>query len=502
MTKSAESLNDITETPKVDGMVIYCDGSFRDNRAGWGLHGYGYTKTPLKQGIGNKQLPTVNGYQKVDMNQSVSPCYYIDGYGKVEGDSTNNTAELRAAIKAFEVAESYGINDLLIYTDSEYVRMGLERHINNWIKNGWRKSDGNPVANVELWKELQLCRSKFNEAGNKSKIKWVEAHDGNLGNELADLNARVGSSRNEPKGHVIESPALKYHNVDVESSPLIIRTRMLFNVEEKPDPEGHHVYYTYQLGRSQTYGYKKEDTVDTRHAKSDLLLGKRIPDATFCVSILKEPERLLDILKAAHTAKHHRGMDDLVVGRLDNAYLTEAYKRINLYGSDYVAPGGGGGSLVTPRDVLITRTLNPPRLAKDAVPVFQNMQRNLEELLSDTLGESITKIDITNYLYGESGEGKKRAVKLNADITSQTRELILSKEKVNDIGLKIKLILGVDIPPRNPLAKLAGYNPKVYLLIVPVGPQAFSFSTVFTTDIGCSIYSSPYTQFITPDKAG
>ena len=98
-------------------------------------------------------------------------------------DTTNNKMELMAPIKALqEVKEQQPIE---IYTDSQYVKLGITDWINKWIKNNWQTSKKEPVKNKELWMELyKLTKSR------EIKWIWVKAHAGNILNEQVDLLAK------------------------------------------------------------------------------------------------------------------------------------------------------------------------------------------------------------------------------------------------------------------------------------------------------------------------
>ena len=97
--------------------------------------------------------------------------------------TTNNKMELTAAIKALEYFEIR--KDLIIYTDSKYVKDGIELWIINWKKNGWKTTAKKPVKNKELWISLDELMKKHN-----INWKWVKGHDGNIHNEKADYLAR------------------------------------------------------------------------------------------------------------------------------------------------------------------------------------------------------------------------------------------------------------------------------------------------------------------------
>ena len=104
-------------------------------------------------------------------------------------DTTNNKMELMAPIKAIqEVKEQQPIE---IYTDSQYVKLGITDWIHKWIKNNWQTSKKEPVKNKELWMELyELTKS------HEIKWIWVKAHAGNILNEEVDLLAKQAAESN------------------------------------------------------------------------------------------------------------------------------------------------------------------------------------------------------------------------------------------------------------------------------------------------------------------
>ena len=97
--------------------------------------------------------------------------------------TTNNRMELTAAIKALRYFENK--EDILLITDSKYVKDGIQAWIKNWKKNGWKTVAKKPVKNKELWIELDELISKHNVAW-----EWVKGHAGNKYNEKADYLAR------------------------------------------------------------------------------------------------------------------------------------------------------------------------------------------------------------------------------------------------------------------------------------------------------------------------
>ena len=99
--------------------------------------------------------------------------------------TTNNRMELLAVIKGLEAIQ--GTKNIVIYTDSKYVKNGITLWIKSWLKNGWKTASKKDVANQDLWLSLtHLVKNK------SIKWNWVKGHSGNQGNERADHLANRG----------------------------------------------------------------------------------------------------------------------------------------------------------------------------------------------------------------------------------------------------------------------------------------------------------------------
>ena len=64
-----------------------------------------------------------------------------------EKETTNNRMELMAVIKSLLKIKSNKIN---IFTDSKYVKNGIEDWIYKWKQNGWMTANKQPVKNKDL----------------------------------------------------------------------------------------------------------------------------------------------------------------------------------------------------------------------------------------------------------------------------------------------------------------------------------------------------------------
>ena len=96
-----------------------------------------------------------------------------------EKNTTNNRMELLAAIMSLRKIKAN--SEVVIFTDSTYVKNGITEWMRNWKKNGWKNSNKKPVKNKDLWVKLdKLCEA------NSVSWKWVKGHSTNEFNNLAD----------------------------------------------------------------------------------------------------------------------------------------------------------------------------------------------------------------------------------------------------------------------------------------------------------------------------
>ena len=102
-----------------------------------------------------------------------------------EQDTTNNRMELTAAIEALRALKRRC--RVRLFTDSSYVKQGIETWIHGWKKNGWKTSDKKPVKNADLWLLLDTLN-----AAQDVEWRWVKGHSGDPGNERADVLSNEG----------------------------------------------------------------------------------------------------------------------------------------------------------------------------------------------------------------------------------------------------------------------------------------------------------------------
>lgn len=141
---------------------IYCDGACSGNpgKAGSGLAIYEDDKKPILM------------------------------YGAADIMGTNNTAELKALLKALELAVDTQHEKIAILSDSKY---SIECVINwayGWKAKGWTKQGGE-IKNLEL---IKTAHALYERIKAKVVISHVRGHAGIEGNELADRMAVIAAS--------------------------------------------------------------------------------------------------------------------------------------------------------------------------------------------------------------------------------------------------------------------------------------------------------------------
>lgn len=100
-----------------------------------------------------------------------------------EKETTNNRMELTAAVSALEALKEPC--EVEIISDSKYVVDAINKGwLDGWKSKNWKKADGKPALNVDLWTKLLLQLDR-----HKVSFDWVKGHDGHGYNERCDERA-------------------------------------------------------------------------------------------------------------------------------------------------------------------------------------------------------------------------------------------------------------------------------------------------------------------------
>lgn len=106
-----------------------------------------------------------------------------------EKNTTNNRMELTAAIMALSALKMPC--DVTLTSDSKYLIDGLQKGwAKGWRARGWKKSDGKPALNPDLWEKLlQLCQI------HNVTLVWIKGHNEHPENERCDRMAVTESRK-------------------------------------------------------------------------------------------------------------------------------------------------------------------------------------------------------------------------------------------------------------------------------------------------------------------
>ena len=139
-----------TEAVPIDRVELYTDGACSGNP------GPGGWCAILRAGVHEK---TMSGGEK---------------------ETTNNRMELTAVIEGLKALKRPC--EVTVVSDSRYVCDAVnKRWLFAWEKKGWRKGDGKPVLNPELWKELLTLLRE-----HRVEFTWIKGHAGHPYNERCD----------------------------------------------------------------------------------------------------------------------------------------------------------------------------------------------------------------------------------------------------------------------------------------------------------------------------
>ena len=149
-TKTGKAASPVVDIPE-DAVVVHTDGGAIGNP---GPGGYGVVI--IQEG---KRVELSGGYKL----------------------TTNNRMEMTAAIVALERLQGCQ-QPIILFSDSSYLVNGISKGwVRNWSKRGWRKSDGGPVMNVDLWKKILQFIENLNV-----EFHWLKGHAGHEENERCD----------------------------------------------------------------------------------------------------------------------------------------------------------------------------------------------------------------------------------------------------------------------------------------------------------------------------
>ena len=468
---SATETIDTKDTADTDkAMVFYCDGSAmaKTGSIGMGFHGYLFSLAAPKKGSGNPtHYPTDYGYvEKTDITKKgkeVTPLMYFDGYGCTDIRASNNVAELLAAKHVIDIASDFPIKKLVLKTDSEYVRKGIQEWSPHWVRNRWIRRDGTPVPNQDHWKEVLGKIDLMTNKGVEFDIKWVKGHADILGNVKADKLATIGRVNSEighNKVEVIKNAPEGYWKTESNKSPLLNHTWLYFNTLKAS-----HVPGEYFLGN------EGEDSEFPGVASSN---------ASYAVVQLKTPEPPIEMIRSDQS-QLTGDYDSIVVVNLSNLYTRNRHQELETYGpAILVQPDLRKANLEFIDKTPISEEKKPQLLASRVIESISDLKAMLLNYRNNSLVDCIVT-DVTEHFYTTVTKVSKKATTVERKLKD---EFIVGykchkvEADTHHTKVAINLTLGIDIPERNALKRLEATNPVVKIIVWNESPTAIRYATV------------------------
>lgn len=475
------------------GLILYSDGSANPNPGptGYGIHGYLFTHDTPKKGTGHTTHHlSRDGYKRKSESEPVNDIViqsYIDAYGSIQQPATNNIGEMAGVIQALRIATQWVLDTLIIYTDSQYVCVGMNERIDKWEARNWTKPDGTLLANVERWKELVTLHRELVNRGVKVEYRWIRGHNEDPGNEKADQLADIGrkhSSLNIIRNEVSIVAADGYWKSEVEKNPLIANSCLYFNTLAGSIEPGK--YYLGEQG-------KDSDTTP---------LGSKVSDGTFSIVMLKQPDPVIELVREFQIELADQGtIDSIIMARLDKLYSARTYRELIDYGTMALDRARAYKLDIQCLDEEpLTKEFKPAKTALEISGEISFLESIYERYLAQD--PKIITTDLTPILYETTEKTKKKEIvketvlksSYNVGFAALQTDINYEAEDGTTKSIDVILTLGIDLPNRNALKRLESVNPKITLVSWKESDVAFRYATIIQTDIGESITAGVYSN--------
>lgn len=520
------------------GLVIYTDGGcFKGNPApvGAGVHWYtfsnepvtekhfpikgilpttkGYTDYKLQEVKDYKEIKTLDefvesvlidkNYYRVEIKQMFDYCKGIKGFG------TNNVGELTAFVRALEIIDQVFPDVAVVYSDSEYVIKGMS-YIEGWKKNNWLTSTGKPVANKDIWLQLDELKNKILLNKIPFTVKWIKGHadkkeaekkenekrsDSNLPNMFADKLATIGASI---------ANSLNY-GIDTTNNNGVLEYEVTID-ELKNDKNPDKIHPLLVNNRVYlTYGGRENKNIffigNPGHQVEDIFIGKQIPDAQIGIVYVADRDPIIEMIEEEQNKwlYQHYGYNNLMYClNLANISSSKVYRELEKYGANFISRPKGIPNLETPTGKGLTYVHDPVFLALknfDKISELNNVLMsycNQDKLIKvmdithelyDTVEMTVEKDLLGNEITTPVGKAFKKSLSTNMKTLSLDVE-VGNDQFIKDLHKrKITLTCGIDMPRRNQLKAMEEEFPSVKLLIWNQSGSLYTYAFLMTLHV-------------------
>ena len=470
-------------------VIAYTDGSARPQPgyAGWGIHAillnepeqFSFPDQLNNKIVGQRLLNdtilitarTKKEWTLTD-NDNITTVYThkdtIDAWGPLPYPSTNNYAEASAILNVLKMAIECSWKHVMVLADSKYVLLGmmkLAKDTNPTINTLTRgKAD---MPNLALWKDIVKEYKRCLDAGIQLQWDWVEGHSGNAGNECADVNSNRG--RLQASGEVDNKPevfmASKNKSAKVNRIPGSFHQKHWYFMPcEDNIVDGQHMYF---------FG---------DHGKENDLIGKPRSESRISVVMAKAGVGVFDGIRDV-VRKTVDKINYVHVGKGDNIVGAAFTSEFNIHGGDYVDYVNDHGIYKSIVGKELVSTMSPALKAFRLYSALCTLGETLCDIQNNRM-TNIHAVDITDLLLDKNKAGKYvTKPELGAVVSAITVEHPAADKAIT-------ITLGIDLPTKNTLAKIAKDNPKISLMWVKMGEMTGRYFVHITDDMSDSLWSA------------
>ena len=128
----------------------------------------------------------------IDASESVTRERTVSGGDE---NTTNNRMEMQAVIEGLRRVTKSAPLPVVLRTDSAVVVGGMTEWLPGWHARGWRKTNGKPVENQDLWASIATEMDRL----PLLVVEKVKGHSGDPRNEQADKAANAAAEKAKVK---------------------------------------------------------------------------------------------------------------------------------------------------------------------------------------------------------------------------------------------------------------------------------------------------------------
>ena len=477
------------EELKVVGAVFYTDGGFKRSyptpNASWGIHSFFFTdEKPKRVSRYKTEYPTKEGYsiEPKARQQIVDSVKIFNASGLLRfNDATNNIAELLAVSLVMDLIINTELSRTLkhvrVFSDSEYVLNQININLSKWKANGWKRTNGGPIANLEYWKVVDEHMSALAELDIELEFEYREGHV-DFGNIIADRACSLAITQGIEQDQFCDEDW--YFLKDVKLDPMML--------EQK------YVHFPGLLEKYENYAFMYSLLDGTIPVSA---LGCRLEDISLSILEIND-ESIVDKLKIAH-----RECVKLEEAVKPTPMVVEL-KNLLSNGFSYFLENDVVGRLPLSEDIN-TVTLKDPTDDKTVVQIITPARNSFKLLDAYGLGVDVLKAfdaddksfdirqtDITDIVY-KTVTKNDVAKKSLALLTEQSIKVPVNHMAGGLDGVdEATLSIGLELPRRRVLHNLVDLEPKISVLTWSNSDYSFRYGVLVETTSGRGFWFNPY----------